>query len=59
MGFLAREVSTLTYVNIMPQYRPCGKSYEVDGIQRPISREEYLAAIGAARGAGLSRIDNE
>jgi putative pyruvate formate lyase activating enzyme len=59
MGFLAREVSTLTYVNIMPQYRPCGKSYEVDGIQRPISREEYLAAISSARGAGLTRLDNE
>jgi putative pyruvate formate lyase activating enzyme len=59
MNFLAGEISTRTYVNIMPQYRPCGKSYEVAGIQRPISREEYIAAIGAARGAGLSRIDNE
>ncbi len=57
MRFLAEEVSESTYVNIMPQYRPCGRSFEVPGIDRPISMEEFRTAQDQARKAGISRLD--
>lgn len=56
MKFLADEVSSETYVNIMPQYRPCGRSHETKGIDRPISVSEFESATRAAREAGISRL---
>ena len=55
--FLAREISASTYVNIMDQYRPSGTAGTDPLIGRPGHREEYLAAIEAAREAGLDRIE--
>lgn len=57
MKFLFTEVSQGTYVNIMPQYRPCGKSYLTEKINRPLTREEYHSALAAARQAGITRLD--
>jgi putative pyruvate formate lyase activating enzyme len=60
MDFLAREVSPRTCVNIMDQYHPSWRA--ADGsyveLERPVSDVEYQEAIGAARRAGLRRIDD-
>ena len=59
MGFLAREVSPDTYVNIMSQYRPAGKvgREKYPEINRGISTEEMGAAFAIAREEGLHRFD--
>jgi len=57
MAFLAREVSTNTYVNIMNQYRPCGRAMEHDSLRRSISPEEYAQAVEAAQEEGITRLD--
>ena len=57
MEFLYNEVSQGTYVNIMPQYRPCGNSYLIEKINRPLTQEEYHSALAAARRAGITRMD--
>ena len=55
--FLAREVSTDTYLNIMVQYHPCYKAYEIPPLARPVSESEFSEAIALARQQGLSRLD--
>ena len=57
MDFIARRISKETYVNVMPQYRPCGRAAEIEGFGRALRAEEYEAAIEAARKAGLRRLD--
>ncbi len=59
MNFLANKISPETYVNIMPQYRPCGRSPEWIEIDRPITPEEYHNALEDARIAGITRLDKE
>jgi len=59
MQFLAKEVSPETYVNIMPQYRPCGKAYLHEQLGRVISTAEFYAAIDVASAAGITRLDKE
>lgn len=55
MRFIAEEISSWTYVNIMDQYRPCYLASEDPDICRPITREEFDEAIRMAVSAGLSR----
>ncbi len=57
MNFLANEISVDTYVNIMPQYRPCGRAWESPILRRPLQLHEFREAINAALKAGLSRMD--
>jgi putative pyruvate formate lyase activating enzyme len=59
MRFLADDVSTDTFVNIMRQYRPSGKvnAAAYPEINRRITDQEYLEAFHAARKAGLWRFD--
>lgn len=57
MGFIADRLSPDTYVNVMPQYRPCGRADEVAGLENFLSRDEYESALEAARAAGLARLD--
>lgn len=57
MEFLAREVSAETYVNIMDQYRPCGEVAAFPELERPITPQEYEAALDAAAKAGITRLD--
>ncbi|MBM3301073.1 MAG: radical SAM protein [Deltaproteobacteria bacterium] len=57
MRFLSREISTNTYVNIMDQYRPCGKAHNFPEIARSITREEYREAVETAREEGITRLD--
>lgn len=58
MAFIASEVSADTYVNLMPQYRPCGRAAEVKGLGRCPTREEFASAVEAARKAGITRLDD-
>ncbi len=57
MQFIAAQVSPHTYVNIMPQYRPCGRAAEIDGLEGYPSRSDFAAALKAARDAGITRLD--
>ncbi|WP_432665873.1 radical SAM protein [Wukongibacter baidiensis] len=55
MHFIADEISTNTYVNIMAQYYPAHRAYKFEELSRRISREEYEIAINSAKMAGLKR----
>ncbi len=57
MEFIAREISTHTYINIMAQYRPCGEAYQYSEINRYITQQEYNEAIRIAGCFGLARFD--
>ncbi len=55
MSFIANHVSKNTYVNIMDQYRPCGKAIHVKELARPVSPAEFNKAVEEAKNAGISR----
>lgn len=57
MEFIAAEISQDTYVNIMEQYRPCGKTGRFAEIARPLGHVEYREAVEIAGKAGLKRLD--
>ena len=57
LKFLARQISPRTYVNIMEQYRPCGRAAEFPLINRVLGHNEYQEALDLARQAGLTRLD--
>jgi|UniRef100_A0A7C5EWL1 putative pyruvate formate lyase activating enzyme len=57
MKFLAEELSPNTYVNVMAQYRPCGRAFEHPSLNRFPTQEELAQAHRAAREAGLTRLD--
>jgi putative pyruvate formate lyase activating enzyme len=57
MRFIAGRISRDTYVNIMPQYRPCGRAAEVPGMGRAISHRDYEQALAEARQEGITRLD--
>lgn len=56
MKFIA-EISTDSYVNIMPQYRPCGKAGQIKGLDTFLLESEYDMALKAAREQGILRLD--
>ena len=55
--FLAEEISADTYVNVMGQYRPCGRAYEFEELTAPLKPDELLQAKREAMEAGLTRLD--
>jgi putative pyruvate formate lyase activating enzyme len=57
--FLAEEISTDTYVNIMGQYRPEYKARREDfgDLSRAVTVDEIAEAYAIARAAGLHRFD--
>jgi putative pyruvate formate lyase activating enzyme len=57
MRFIAREISTRSYVNIMPQYRPCGRAAEISGLNAFLSPADYRDALQAAKKEGITRLD--
>jgi putative pyruvate formate lyase activating enzyme len=57
VSFLAQEVSTNTYLNIMAQYHPAYKAHDVAQLARPVSEEEFSEAIDIAHRQGLNRLD--
>lgn len=56
MAFLA-SLSRDMYVNIMPQYRPHFRAVKDRRIGRRVRQDEFARAVGAARAAGLRRIE--
>ena len=57
LEFIAREISSGTYVNLMDQYRPCYRADENPPIDRPITSREFSQAIAWADKLGLGRLD--
>jgi putative pyruvate formate lyase activating enzyme len=57
MKFLSREISPQTYVNVMGQYRPCGRAGEHPSLRRVLTGLEHAEAQRLAREAGLTRLD--
>ena len=56
--FLAQEVSTNTYLNIMAQYRPCYKAFDTPLLSRVVNKQEFHEAIDMAHQQGLYRLDS-
>ena len=54
LGFLAREISPDTWVNIMAQYRPGAILDGYPELERTITGEEYARALDLARQVGLT-----
>lgn len=57
LKFVAEEISSDTYLNLMGQYRPCYRAGEHPGLDRPIIRVEFSEALASARRHGLHRLD--
>lgn len=57
MTFIAEKISKHTYVNIMHQYRPCGRAAEVEAMNRVVTGQEYNDAVKQTLAAGISRLD--
>ena len=57
MEFLAQEISPHTYVNVMGQYRPCGRAAEHPTLRKFLTGLEHEEAQRRAREAGLTRLD--
>ncbi|UCG28752.1 MAG: radical SAM protein [Bacteroidales bacterium] len=58
MNFLSKEISSGTYVNIMPQYRPCGNAWQDSKLARSLTPGEYHEALEIAKKEGISRLDD-
>jgi putative pyruvate formate lyase activating enzyme len=57
VNFLSKEISRTTYVNMMAQYHPCYKAFQIQGLERRITSAELREALSWTREAGLSRLD--
>ncbi len=58
LDFLAREISTNTYLNLMTQYHPDWRAARLEPLARCISGEEWLEALDLAERYGLRRLDD-
>jgi putative pyruvate formate lyase activating enzyme len=57
MKFIARHISLDSYVNIMSQYRPCGRASEIKGLDSHLQAKEYQLAVEDAKREGITRLD--
>jgi putative pyruvate formate lyase activating enzyme len=57
LAFLAQEISTNTYLNLMDQYYPCYRADDYPLLARPITGAEYDQALKLAEQYGLHRLD--
>ena len=57
MRYIAQRLSSESYVNIMSQYRPCGRAAEVAGLGANLKAGEYHQAVKAAKAEGITRLD--
>lgn len=55
--FLAEDISTNTYLNVMDQYYPCYKAFANPPLNRRITGKEFSEAVKMALKAGLKRLD--
>jgi len=56
MEFLATEISTETFVNIMDQYRPLYMARQYPELSRSINRAEFQRSVKIAKRYGIRRI---
>jgi putative pyruvate formate lyase activating enzyme len=57
--FLAEEVSTNTYLNIMAQYHPGYKAFDIPSLAHPLHQPEFNEAIDWVHRQGLYRLDKD
>lgn len=57
LAFIATHISRGTYLNLMPQYRPCYRASDYPPLHRPITSKEYDDALSLAAKYGLRRLD--
>jgi putative pyruvate formate lyase activating enzyme len=57
MHWIAQNLPSDTYVNIMIQYRPAYRAHSYPEIDRYVSMEEYKNVVNEARKCGLSHLD--
>ncbi len=57
VSFLAREISANTYLNIMAQYHPYHKGFDIPKLARPLLEHEFNEATSLAHRQGLYRLD--
>jgi putative pyruvate formate lyase activating enzyme len=57
MRFIAQKISTQSYVNIMSQYRPCGRASEIKGLNASVSPTDFQTALQQALEEGITRLD--
>jgi putative pyruvate formate lyase activating enzyme len=57
--FLAQEISANTYLNIMAQYHPCYKAFDMPKLANPLPKDEFNEAIELAHRHGLYRLDKD
>ena len=57
LRFLHDEISPQTYVNIMAQYRPCGRAAEIKELSTFLSPADYQRALQDAAEEGITRLD--
>jgi putative pyruvate formate lyase activating enzyme len=57
MQWIAGNLPSETYVNIMLQYRPAYRAHLYPEIDRPVSRTEYGRVVEEARRCGLTQLD--
>jgi len=55
LKFIAEEISTNTYLNIMDQYRPMYKAYDYEELSRRTTLKEYKRVVEMAEELGLER----
>lgn len=54
--FIAKTLDPSSYVNIMPQYYPCGGPFTRPALNRRLKPSEFAEAVMAAKKAGLIRL---
>ena len=57
MHYIAHGISPDTYVNIMSQYRPCGRAAEIRELAARTTGAEYSEALKIAEEEGIRRFD--
>jgi putative pyruvate formate lyase activating enzyme len=57
VSFIAGEISRNTYLNVMAQYYPAHRAFNLPALSRPLRNEEYLEAVNIAREHRLERLD--
>ena len=59
LEFLAQEISSNSYVNIMDQYHPSGDLKKYPELNQRVTLPEYALVIHQAKAAGLQRLDKK
>ena len=57
LAFLADEISTNTYLNLMDQYHPCYRADENPPLGRCLTTDEFKEALQLTKKYGITRLD--